>query len=387
MSRCTYCDFHSSAPDRTALSAIAPRWLAAVERHLAQLSQRFEFSGFSTIYVGGGTPSFLPSDILAGALSAIAESGVANGNVAIEWSIEANPEDIDADFLSIISSHGVNRLSIGVQTLEDEARRLAGRRGSADATRRILDMIAARWPDRRSADLMYGLPAQSAAGLAKDVRALVDRGFGHISLYELTLEDGTPMERGARAGSLALPDDDERADQYDAACEELLSAGFDHYEVSNWALPGQECIHNMHYWNMDDWLAVGPSGVGNVNIGAGRFMRLENSADDAIYFDDPSGSVHEVLVTGLDAMFESLMLALRTSRGFGLVAFAERFGHDAVEVFGPLHELFAESVILEAGRWRATARGMDTLNRVLVRALSNSERFYDRLHSNDEGTR
>jgi oxygen-independent coproporphyrinogen-3 oxidase len=363
-----------------------------VERHLAQLSKRFEFSGFSTIYIGGGTPSFLPPDILSGALSAVANGGVANGGVANGGVANggvanANPEDIDAEFLSVISSYGVNRLSIGVQTLEDGARRLAGRRGSADATRRILDMMAARWPDRCSADLMYGLPAQSATGLAKDVRALVDRGFGHISLYELTLEDGTPMERGARAGTLALPDDDERADQYDAACEELLSAGFNHYEVSNWALPGQECIHNMHYWNMDDWLAVGPSGVGNVNIGAGRFMRLENSADDAIYFDDPSGSVQEVLVTGLDAMFESLMLALRTRRGFGLVAFAERFGHDAVDVFGPLHELFTESVILEAGRWRATARGMDTLNRVLVRALSNGERFYDRLHGNDGGTR
>ncbi len=387
MSRCAYCDFHSSAPDRASLSAIAPRWLDAIERHLAELSRRFDFPAFSTIYIGGGTPSFLPPAIMAAALSAIARSCRAGLAGATEWSVEANPEDIGPDFLSLLAAHGVNRLSVGVQSLEDKARVVAGRRGSARSTMQVLDLLAARWPGRRSADLMYGLASQTAAGLADDVRALVDRGFGHISLYELTLEEGTPLERNARAGLVVLPDDDERADQYDAACEALLAAGYRHYEVSNWAVPGQECLHNMRYWNMDDWLALGPSGVGNVAAGRGRFLRLENTADDMCYYDDPSGSMREVVISGIDAMFESLMMALRTACGLDIAGFRERFGHDAIEAFGPLHELFPESIGLEAGSWRATPRGMDTLNRVLVQAMSNIERLRNRYTTSDEETR
>jgi len=324
---------------------------------------------------------------MAAALSAIERS--CRGGVAsvAEWSVEANPEDIAPDFLSLLLTHGVDRLSVGVQSLEDGARAVAGRRGSAGSTMRVLDMLASRWLGRRSADLMYGLPGQTASGLEGDVGALVDRGFGHISLYELTLEDGTPLERNAHAGLVVLPGDDERADQYDAAREALIAAGYRRYEVSNWALPGQECIHNMRYWNMDDWLALGPSGVGNVAATGGRFVRLENTADDLRYYDDPSGSVHEVVISGIDAMFESLMMALRTAHGFDIAAFRERFGHDAIEAFGPLHELFPESIGLEAGSWRATARGLDTLNRVLVHAMSNIERFQDRNDTSDEETR
>lgn len=323
---------------------------------------------------------------MAAALSAIERYCRGGVPGATEWSVEANPEDIGPDFLSLLSTHGVNRLSVGVQSLEDEARAVAGRRGDALSTMRALDMLASQWTGRRSADLMYGLPAQTAAGLANDVRALVDRGFGHISLYELTLEDGTPLERNARAGLVVLPGDDERADQYDAACETLLAAGYRHYEVSNWAVPGQECLHNMRYWNMDDWLALGPSGVGNVAAGGGRFLRLENTADDLRYYDDPSGSVHEVVISGIEAMFESLMMALRTASGLDIAVFRERFGQDAIEAFGPLHELFPESIGLEAGSWRATPRGMDTLNRVLVQAMSNIERFRNRYVTSDEET-
>lgn len=382
MSRCTYCDFHSSACDAASLLAFAPRWLAAVERHLAELAQRFGRDTFSTVYIGGGTPSFLPPAILERTLSVIAACRLDD----TEWSIEANPEDLHPELLDLLRRGGINRLSLGIQSLEDAARRTVGRRGSADATRRVLDTVASRWDGRLSVDMMYGLPNQSARGLADDVRAIVERGIGHVSLYELTLEEGTPLELGARSGAIRLPDDDERADQYDAARDVLRAAGFEHYEVSNWALPGQRCAHNMHYWSMDDWLAVGPSGVGNIGRDDGGFSRLENAADDEQYYADPSGSTRIVTVARPDAMFESLMMALRTSAGLALADFERRFGTDPLEVFGPLPGLFPESIVIDSGSWRPTERGMDTLNRVLVRALSNLEEFNRRAEAEAEET-
>lgn len=349
---------------------------------MVELASRFRCDGFSTVYIGGGTPSLLPPAMLERALSVIA--GYRRND--LEWSIEANPEDLNPELLSMLRGGGVNRLSIGIQSLEDGARMTVGRRGSADATRRMLDMVAGRWTGRISADLMYGLPGQSVDGLARDVRTLVGGGIGHLSLYELTLEEGTPLERSARAGAIRLPDDDERADQYDAAREALRAAGFEHYEVSNWALPGQRCVHNIHYWNMDDWLAVGPSGVGNKSLDDGGFMRLENTFDDERYYADPSGSMSVVEVGRPDAMFESLMMALRTSAGLCLTDFSNRFGIDPLAAFGSLHQLFPESIIMDSGFWRPTDRGMDTLNRVLVGALSNMEPFHRRVGAGDRGS-
>lgn len=344
---------------------------------------RFSCDGFSTVYIGGGTPSFLPPAILEQVLSVI--SGYRRDD--LEWTIEANPEDLDPELLSLARGGGVNRLSMGIQSLEDGARKTAGRRGSADQVRRVIDMVAACWNGGVSADLMYGLPNQSTEGLARDVRSLVDSGIGHLSLYELTLEEGTPLERSARAGDIRLPDEDERADQYDAAREALRAAGFEHYEVSNWALPGQRCVHNVHYWNMDDWLAVGPSGVGNTSSDDGGFLRLENAADDQRYYADPSASMSIVQVARPDAMFETLMMALRTSNGLCLKDFSRKFGIDAIAAFGSLHQVFPESIIMDSGFWQPTDRGMDTLNRVLVSALSNMESFHRRVDAGVQESR
>jgi oxygen-independent coproporphyrinogen-3 oxidase len=344
--------------------------------HLDRHRRRFGLAGFETIYVGGGTPSWLPRDALREALRRIGEAARAGGREPSEWSLEANPEDVDQGFVDVLLEAGVNRLSVGVQSLEDGARRLSGRRGLSAETRRRLDTIAERWPYRWSADLMFGLPGQSAVGLARDARELIALGAGHVSLYELTLEDGTPMSRAAESGAMLLPDDDERADQYDAARAELIGSGFRRYEVSNWAIAGQECAHNLAYWDFGDWLAVGPSGVGNVARGPGSYTRIENAADLDAYCTDPTGSATESEISGKDAAFECLMMAMRTDRGLSLGRFERRFGMTAAEAFGPLDERFPELVRLDGDAWVATDRGLDTLNEPLVYALSSAERFF-----------
>lgn len=355
----------------------------AVERHLAALKLASDWEPYSTMYVGGGTPSALPPGELEALLAALSASwagskawsdrmsgngGGKGASCTTEWTIECNPDDLSVAMLAGFEAFGVNRLSVGVQSLEDSVRRVVGRRGSAAETLTALGMLAKSWKQDWSVDFMYGMPGQTPAGLAQDIRRTIDLGATHVSLYQLTLEDGTILAGEVSRGSLTLPDPDQSADQYLAAAEVLSSAGYLRYEVSNWALPGKECLHNLHYWRMDDWDAIGPSGVSN-RWNKGVFIRGQNTADDDAYGADPIGSVAWSEVSGTDAMFECLMMALRTSDGFSLHRFHAIFGRDPALVFGNLPEAFPLLIRQDSGFWCPTDEGMDMLNRVLVAAL------------------
>jgi len=374
-SRCSYCDFHSRALPRADMGEAGAAWLSAVEAHAEAILRRFGDGGYRTAYLGGGTPSWLPRDILARALRLVSDLARRSGSRLEEWTVEANPEDLEPDFLDALAQEGVDRLSVGVQSLEAEARRAAGRRGSEGDIRARLEDLAARWKGRWSFDLMAGLPGQSAEGLASDARYLLGLGAGHASLYELTLEPGTPLARASASGAVSLPDADGRADMLDAAGEALASAGLTRYEVSNWSLPGQESLHNGVYWAMGDWHALGPGSSGNVAAGPGAFLRIDNATGEA-YSARPELAAAETLLTGKEASFEVLMTALRTARGLSLDGFRLRFGLDALAVFGPLHERFP-GLVERSGDWlRPTGPGLDRLNAVLVWALERADRYY-----------
>lgn len=349
----------------------AESWLLATLSHLEALRRRFRPDGFQSVYLGGGSPSSLPRNTLKSLLAALLAFP---GPRQIEFSVELNPEDLDPDLLGLLADGGVDRLSLGVQSLEPLARQAAARRGEAGSILGKLETVARRWRGRWSFDLMYGLPGQTIEGISKDAALLAGLGAGHASLYELTLEAGTPMADRVGAGLLALPGEDEAADQYDAAAEGLKAAGMSRYEVSNWAIPGEECAHNEVYWEMGDWLALGPSGVGNIGLEGGSFLRLENVRDSRLYARDPTGSTVETVIEGDGARFEALMTALRTSRGLDLGRFEGRFGVAATSAFGNLPAMLPGLVKEQDGRWAATERGLDTLNSVLVEALSEMER-------------
>jgi oxygen-independent coproporphyrinogen-3 oxidase len=285
--------------------------------------------------------------------------------------MECNPDDLSNALLAGLEAYGVSRLSVGVQSLEDSVRRVVERRGSSAEILAALGNLARRWKRDWSVDFMYGMPGQTSTGLARDISNTIDLGATHVSLYQLTLEEGTTLAGEVSRGSLMLPDPDQSADQYSAAAEVLSSAGYLRYEVSNWALPGKECQHNLQYWRMADWDAVGPSAVSNCRNEA-VFTRGQNTSDDAAYEADPLGSVTWSTVSGIDAMFECLMMALRTSEGFSLHGFHAIFGRDPALVFGDLPDAFPLLVTQEPGCWRPTDEGMDMLNRVLVVALENA---------------
>jgi oxygen-independent coproporphyrinogen-3 oxidase len=354
-------------------------WLQSVRRHLVALEERFKPDSWKTVYVGGGTPTVLPPAILAAVLESIACGKSGKWKAPEELTVEMNPEDFCADTLSRLRDSGVTRLSVGVQSLEEGARAAASRRGDALSVKRQLESIARSWKGSFSVDMMYGLPGQTVDGIRVDLRFLTGLGAGHVSLYELTLEEGTPLWGAAKAGLVDMPDEDLCADQFDAAAWVLKNAGFERYEVSNWAKPGQECMHNGVYWSMGDWLALGPSGVGNVSMPGGSYLRMENSRDDGgYYYRDPSAAVVETMIDGIDAEFEFLMTSMRTRTGFGTSAFGSRFGLDAYDVFGNLPKGFPDMILEDAGIWRATDRGLDMLNAILVRGLAHAEEFHAR---------
>lgn len=369
-SRCSYCDFHSGALAEGA----AEEWLDTVERHLAGLSGRFGVEGFETVYLGGGTPSVLPVPTLARLLAGIAAR---SPRQPAEWTVEANPEDAGSAFLDALMDAGVTRLSVGVQSLEEEARAASRRRGSSRDCRAGLEAIAAHWRGRLSADFIYGLPGQTPAGLASDMDYLASLGFGHLSLYELTLSEEVPMAKAAASRALRLPGPAEREALYDAAAGRLEARGFARYEVSNWCLPGQECAHNLRYWDMADWLALGPSGSGNLRAGDG-YLRMDNPPDDRGYrarvLENPAGAADESPIEGRTAAFETVMMALRCSRGLDLTGLEARFGPAAREAVMVASGRFPDAARPAGDRLVPTRYGMDTLNRLLIACMEELEK-------------
>ena len=209
-----------------------------------------------TVFFGGGTPSYLPDGDIAAILEAAA--GAFAIDAGAEITIEANPGDLNAAACSGLLRQGVNRLSIGVQSLDNGLLQLLGRRHDADDAVAAFRSARAAGFGNINLDLMYGLPGQTLAQWEDTITGLAALSPEHISLYALTLEEGTPMRRWAEQGKIPEPDPDLAADMYDLARRILAAAGYHHYEISNWAQPGRESRHNLIYWRNEPYLGVGP---------------------------------------------------------------------------------------------------------------------------------
>lgn len=271
--KCPYCDFNtyqgieSQMGDyREAATSELRLWGRALGRPAAR-----------TVFFGGGTPSYLPEGDIAAMLEAAADAFAIDAGA--EVTIEANPGDLNAAACRGLLRQGVNRLSIGVQSLDNGLLRLLGRRHSAaeavDAFRAARDAGFGNV----NLDLMYGLPHQTLAQWEDTITGLAALAPEHISLYALTLEDGTPMRRWAQQGKIPEPDPDLAADMYDLARWVLSGAGYRHYEISNWARPGYESRHNLIYWRNEPYLGAGPGA--HSRLGQYRFWAALSPGDYA----------------------------------------------------------------------------------------------------------
>ena len=271
--KCPYCDFNTYQGIESQMGS----FLEAVTGELRLWGQALGNLPVRTVFFGGGTPSYLPDGDIAAILDTAA--GAFAIDAGAEITIEANPGDLDASACRGLLRQGVNRLSIGVQSLDNGLLQLLGRRHTADGAIEAFQTARAAGFDNVNLDLMYGLPNQSLAQWEDTIERLAALSPEHISLYALTLEEGTPMRVWADQGKIPEPDPDMAADMYALARRVLAESGYLHYEISNWAQPGRESRHNLIYWRNEPYLGVGPGA--HSRLGEYRFWTVLSPRDYA----------------------------------------------------------------------------------------------------------
>ena len=358
--RCRYCAFASSVYD----PARAGRYLAALEREAAQAAGP-EPRPFDTVYLGGGTPTVLPAESLRRLVRIPLVAEALRG--AKERSVEANPGTLDAEGLATLGAAGFERLSLGAQSFDDAELELLGRVHRAEDIRRAAELSRAGGFGNLSLDLIFGLPGQSPVKFFASLESALGLAPEHLSLYGLTYEPGTELAGELAAGRLAPCAEEAEREMYLGAIERLAAAGYEHYEVANFALPGRRCRHNLNYWQGGEYLGLGAgafSGLagerrGNVADVEEYCRRLEVGAD-------PVGS-RERLEPEKRAR-EALMLGLRMREGVDLAAFRARTGFDARALFGGTLDghLAAGRLEIAAGRLRLSLEGLLVANSVMA---------------------
>lgn len=321
--KCPYCDFYSQVGDARQLD----EYTDLLCQHLRLLqNQNPETDELETVFFGGGTPSLLNADQVQRILSQLHDSFGCAANVEI--SLEANPGTLDARKLDDYREAGVNRLSIGVQSLRDDQLELLGRIHSAEQARSAVGMARAAGFDNVSLDLMFNLPGQDCHSLTQELEGLLALQPEHLSLYGLSFEEGTEFAARQQAGELQAVDDEESAAQYMMLHGELKAAGFEHYEISNFARPGRRCQHNQVYWKRGACLAAGCGAHSYYDNGWGERRLvppgLEQYRQRLADGQDPSEQLE--IFDRQSAMAETLYLGLRTSDGIDRQAFFTLFG-------------------------------------------------------------
>lgn len=300
---CPYCDFDFVVGRHPDVEV----YLSGLER---EWSARALVPGFTTVYLGGGTPSSLGPTGLARLLAWIEPR---LGGAPAEWTVELNPEHATESLFDVLTAGGVDRVSLGVQTFERPGLHVLGRKHSAAAARRAIEGALAR-DLRVSVDLIVGWPGQSEDALIRDLDALEALGVRHVSVYALTIEPATPWEALVRRGVRSLPDPDVQADALATVAQRL--AAWDHYEVASYARDGQRARHNLGYWRWADYVGLGPSAA-SARFEAGRVHRRTAVRGLGPWLADPLAAEAEVL-TGSQAAAEGLWTGLRCLDGVDL---------------------------------------------------------------------
>ncbi|MFA6955808.1 MAG: radical SAM family heme chaperone HemW [Thermoanaerobaculia bacterium] len=301
--RCSYCPFAISVDRR-----LASRYHECLSREIAEIAP--EASRVETVYFGGGTPSLSSEGELAMVRRALERFDLRGVR---EWTIEANPEDFEPGSIDAWKALGVTRLSVGVQSLHDGELRPLGRLHGRDGALSAAGAAVASGL-RASVDVIIGLPGQSPDSFAATLRPLLDLGVGHVSLYILDLDEDSPLRKRVHSGRVALPDEEAVAGQYELAIELCSSFGLEQYEVSNFARPGEESLHNLRYWRRERYLGFG---LGAHSFANGR--RWANSRDIAEYMDlidaGRSSVTFEEILTSEEEGEERIFLGLRRTSG------------------------------------------------------------------------
>lgn len=345
-----------------------------------------------TVYVGGGTPTelSLPAfSFLITSLSSLFAEGCR------EWTVEANPESLDPEKIRIMRDAGVGRLSLGLQRMDDEGLEILGRAARLKDNLKAVDAVANAGFEL-SGDFISGIPRKPRTGtgsvrvpgpdgatrLHEAVEFLADRGFAHISVYDLVVEESTPLARQLGAGMLSAAGEDEILEERAEVEAALRRKGFHRYEVSNYALPGHESLHNGVYWAMRSYAGLGSGAVSTLIVkdhaaarelssDAGCSLRLEQPKDPGLWQACARSEVQGSWIDRRDSAFEMTMMGLRTSRGVDCAAFEARFGLDLPSLLGKTMEKWKNRFSLVEGFLSLDDRGLDILNGILLDAMDD----------------
>lgn len=366
LSKCAYCDFVSFATG----PASSEHRAAAFDRYVSALVREIEAAPrrpVGTIYFGGGTPTVLGPERLRRILETIAGR---HSLLTAEITCEANPDTVD---VTSLRAAGFNRLSIGVQSLDEDVLAVLGRTHDATSAKRAVESAREAGFDNVSVDLIFGSPGESLDSWRGTLRQAVALGPDHISAYCLTLEEGTPLARRVAAGELAGPDEDLAADMMETAHALLTQAGYEHYEISNFARPGKRCAHNVDCWNYRDYLGFGAAA--HSKLDGTRFANVDDVDDYVAALRKsgatPSGTADPVSrrvwtreQTSLDKACEATILGLRTTEGIPRAHLNTLWDNAGIDI-GPRLRKFESDGLLEAGeRTRLTDRGIALANEV-----------------------
>jgi oxygen-independent coproporphyrinogen-3 oxidase len=364
LKKCIYRDFYSVSDSKFIIGA----YMTALCK---ELEMRKEYTGkLGGIYIGGGTPSILKGKDIATIMDKIRST--CHISAAAEITSEANPGTLTESGIKGMLNAGINRISIGVQSLSDKELSLLGR--MHDAAEAIAAVTTARKSGfgNISLDLIYGIPGQDLVSWKRTLEKIVSLHSEHISAYELTPEKNTVLYEQLEKGRLHLPDEDEVAEMYYTAIDILTEAGYKHYEISNFALPNLQCRHNLNYWDRGEYLGIGAGAHSFLN---GR--RISNICDVRQYIHDVElGALpiaEETLLTRREEIEETLFLGLRKTDGFDIELIPADITEHLKEA---LDDLSHQGLLdLSGGHIKLTRKGLIICNSVIVRLMLRIERI------------
>lgn len=325
LSKCPYCDFNSHVRH----AAIdEERYVRAFAAEIASMAARVPGQTVSTIFFGGGTPSLMRPATVGAVLDAVARHWTVARDV--EVTLEANPTSVEAERFRGYRDAGVNRVSLGVQSLDDAALKALGRLHSADEALAAV-AIARNVFERYSFDLIYARPGQLATDWTRELKLAIAEAAEHLSLYQLTIEPETPFHGLHAAGKLRIPDDDEARALYDLTLDICAQAGLPAYEISNHARPGAECRHNLVYWRGHAYAGIGPGAHGRLEIGGERRATATEKRPEAWLMRveaNGCGLISDEALTREERADEFLLMGLRLAEGINLARYRAIAGRD-----------------------------------------------------------
>ena len=327
--KCDYCDFVSFC-ENDSIGRYVSALIREIEMTAQETSSRQEFG---TVFFGGGTPSLLSGEQMCRIMDALRENFSVSANA--ECSMECNPGTATAANLRDYRAAGINRLSIGLQSASDALLKRVGRIHTYVQFSDTLRYARDAGFENIGVDVMHGLPGQTQADYLSTLKTVCDTGVTHVSAYALTLAEGTPLDERVSSGETILPDEDDVADMQDAGIEYLESRGYLRYEISNFARPGFECLHNLNYWENGEYLGLGVAAHSAVRLRQWtRYSNVETLKEYFRLVERGRRPLQETIrLYPADEMFECVMLGLRLVRGVERAAFRERFGADMAQVY------------------------------------------------------